>query len=193
MCILHVICGHTFVLTPHMAPCSSWPGGAHSVMLLLATFRRSCSELSACPRLTLEACVAQRFLYESPSGAMKTDWMDEAIVSPAVLRPDGSQSVARHRSQQWTVLLPLTGRDTVCFLAEHKAPHTLASRDPQRSWRAAGSVSHSLKSSLGASCRKWLCTAPRPLTHLCPAIHTAGWDLPAPLTLPLAKGQRSNK
>lgn len=70
------------------------------MMLLLATFRRSCSELSACPRLTLEARVAQRFLYESPKGAMNSDLMGEATVSPAALRPDGSQSVAGHRSQQ---------------------------------------------------------------------------------------------
>lgn len=70
----------------------------------------------------------------------------------------------------------LTDRDLGHFLEEHVARHASASRDPQRSWRAAGSVSHSPISSLQCLLQeeKLLCSAQQLLRHLCPAISHGG-------------------
>lgn len=71
------------------------------------------------------------------------------------------------------------------------AQHTLAFRDPQRSQRVAGNVSHCLKFSLQASPREVsFCSALQLLMHLYPAIAwgDAGQFLP---DLPPAFDQRT--
>lgn len=74
------------------------------------------------------------------------------------------------------MLLSLTDHDPGHFLEKHMAQHTFASRDPQRSQRAAGNVSHSLRFSLQASPQevKLFCSDPQLLMHLYPAISCGG-------------------
>lgn len=90
------------------------------------------------------------------------------------------------------MLLSLTDHDLGRFLEKHLARHTFASRDPQRSQRAAGNVSHSLKFSLQASPQevKLFCSALQLLMHLYSAISRGGTGQFL-MDLPPAFGQRT--
>lgn len=162
-------------LVPCMAPWSSWPGRAHRVLLLLAIFRRSCSELCLAS-LSLDARVAQRFLYGYPKGTVNSYINGERHLFP---RQHSGLTVSEVQLRAQAVAADnasLTDRDLGHFLEEHVARHASASRDPQRSWRAAGSVSHSPISSLQRLLQeeKLLCSARQLLRHLCPAISHGG-------------------
>lgn len=90
------------------------------------------------------------------------------------------------------MVLSLTDHDLGRFLEKHMAQHAFASRDPQRSQRAAGNVSHSLKFSLQVSPQevKLFCSALQLLMHLYPPISrgSTGQFL---MDLPPAFGQRT--
>lgn len=164
-------------LTPHMAPRSSWPGGAHRELLLTAIFRRSCSELClARVCLWMRVLLRGSNIYGYRKGTVNSYINGERHLFP---HQHSGLTVSEVQLRAQVIAADnasLKDRDLGHFLKEHMARHAFASGDPQRSRRAAGSVSHSPKSSLQPSLQevKLLCSALQLLKHLCPAISHRG-------------------